>query len=77
MNVKINIKDASGFVGARVRILEEGEFKGEIGVVTNALPAKDGSVWSLHVRPIRFPKLDAPLVLAPGDVERTDVSSNN
>lgn len=74
MNVKIHTKDASGFVGARVRILEEGTYLNEIGVVTNALPASDGTVWSLHVRPVKFPHLEAPLVLAPGDVERIDVN---
>lgn len=75
MNVKIHTKDASGYVGARVRVTEEGnQYKGEIGVVTNALPAADGSVWSLHVRLVKFPHNEAPEIFAPSDVERIDIN---
>jgi hypothetical protein len=75
MNVKINRKDASGWVGASVTVIEEGnEYKGEEGVVTNALPAADGSVWSLHVRLVKFPKMALPLVLSPSDVERNGLN---
>jgi hypothetical protein len=69
MNVKVQRQDASGWVGAHVKILE-GQYKGEEAVVTNSLPGADGETWSLHVRPIKFPHLDAPLVLAPSEVER-------
>jgi hypothetical protein len=69
MNVKVQRQDASGWVGANVKILE-GQYKGEEGVVTNSLPGANGETWSLHVRPIKFPRLDAPLVLAPSEVER-------
>jgi hypothetical protein len=77
MNVKINRKDASGWVGATVKVRkhENPDYVGQEGVVTNSLPASDGSVWSLHVRLTRFPEMKSPLIFAPDEVERQGLTN--
>jgi hypothetical protein len=74
MNIKVARSDASGFVGARVKVIEPtSPYFNEEGVVTNALPGTDGKVWSLHVRLTYHPHMEAPLVLAPDEIARVDL----
>lgn len=77
MNIKVSQQDASGWLGASIKVTEVGnQFFGEDGVVTNVLPAADGTAWSLRVHIVKFPNAEAQ-ILSPADVIRVGLNAPN